>query len=856
MIDSSPHSRCDQDRLERLLVDALAEDEKADAIAHLDGCPDCQRRIERLAAGSRWWHDARLLDDPRDDDAWGDDDPLSLGFLDPPEKSDQLGRLGPYEVLEVIGRGGMGVVLKAHDPALNRFVAIKVLAPHLAGTAAARRRFAREAKAAAAVAHEHVVAIHAVDSGGRLPYLVMQYVAGKSLQQRIDATGPLETTDILRIGMQAASGLAAAHAQGLIHRDVKPSNILLENGVERVKLTDFGVAMAIDDASLTQSGLVAGTPQYMAPEQARGDAVDHRADLFSLGSVLYAMACGGPPFRASSTMAVLRRVSDERPRPVREVNPEVPGWLAAIIGRLHAKDPDDRYQTAAEVAEVLGRWLAHLHNPRIVPRPGAVRPRVRRHAWTAAFIALAVLIGLGSVSGVAQQVVEKLATVLRIKTADGVLVIEVDDPGVKVRVDGEEVVITGAGLQEFRLRPGQHAVLVEKDGKSIHNELITVERGGKKIVRVTHERPDATQSGPVAPPAPGNPEIITKVIENPAKARQFEGHTGPIRALAFAPNGKRAVSGSQDGTVRVWDVQTGEALHVLPVDPHGVLALAVTPDGDGVLTAGSGVGVSLWDVDTGALRQRFDPSGFFVTALALSPDGRIALTGEERKGLFDAAPKRDSTVRLWDIASGKMRQQFAGQPGAIRALAFSPDGRTIASASQDGTIRLWDMVSGTKLPQLDAGAPIVSVAFLPDGRLVSSGRALVAWEPGSGKQVAQLEPGWPNGPCLFAIFPSGTRLISAGSDRYFRVWDLKALREVCCFSGEGDLPLTALALSPDGRTLLMGRRDGVVSLWSLDAVLHPPRNESVRDPRAAPRRSYDPENRDPQQPHQPLPSPR
>ena len=241
--------------------------------------------------------------------------------------------------MSVIGQGGMGIVLKAFDSALDRAVALKVLAPQLAASGAARRRFAREARAAAAVVHEHVVAIHAVNSWRGLPYLVMQHVPGHSLQERIDRDGPLEIEDVLRIGMQAAAGLAAAHAQGLVHRDVKPSNILLEHGVERVKLTDFGLARAADDASVTQSGVLAGTPQYMAPEQANGDGVTFRSDLFSLGSVLYAMCAGRPPFRAETTMAVLRRICEQPPRSLREVNPQVPDWLAAIIAKLHAKDP-------------------------------------------------------------------------------------------------------------------------------------------------------------------------------------------------------------------------------------------------------------------------------------------------------------------------------------------------------------------------------------------------------------------------------------------------------------------------------------------------------------------------------------
>jgi serine/threonine protein kinase len=222
-----------------------------------------------------------------------------------------------------------------------------------------------------------------VDEVAGLPYLVMQYVAGQSLQQKLDQAGPLPVPEVLRIGLQTAAGLAAAHAQGLIHRDVKPANILLENGLERVKLTDFGLARAVDDVSQTQSGILAGTPQYMSPEQASGETVDHRADLFSLGSVLYAMCTGRSPFRAESTVAVIRRICDGRARPVREVNPDVPAWLAEIIEKLHAKDPADRFQTAGEVAELLERYLAHIQAPGLSPQPARLRkmPGLMAKAW-------------------------------------------------------------------------------------------------------------------------------------------------------------------------------------------------------------------------------------------------------------------------------------------------------------------------------------------------------------------------------------------------------------------------------------------------------------------------------------------
>jgi serine/threonine protein kinase len=290
-------------------------------------------------------------------------------LLSPASHPELLGRIGRYDVERVIGSGGMGVVFKAFDTELNRPVAVKVLVPHLAHNGAARQRFAREARAAAAVVHEHVVPIHNVESDATAPFLVMPFVAGESLQQRIDREGALHVCEILRIAMQTASGLAAAHAQGLIHRDVKPSNILLEQGVERALLTDFGLARATDDASLTHTGCHPGTPQYMSPEQARGDSLDGRSDLFSLGSVVYTMCAGHPPFRAESSYAILRRITDTEPRPLREINVGIPDWLERLVNRLLAKNPDDRVSSAEQAANLLQGCLAHVQQPTVVDVP-------------------------------------------------------------------------------------------------------------------------------------------------------------------------------------------------------------------------------------------------------------------------------------------------------------------------------------------------------------------------------------------------------------------------------------------------------------------------------------------------------
>lgn len=281
-----------------------------------------------------------------------------FSFLTAPILPGDLGSIGPYRILQCIGRGGMGIVFQAFDPKLQRVVAIKVLAPEIAIDPMARKRFEREARSAAVVSHPHVVVIHAVDETHNPPYIVMEFIQGKTLADKIAIQGALSVKEILRIGAQIAEGLAAAHKQGLVHRDMKPANVLLENGVERTKVADFGLAKTMDDVAMTRTGDFSGTPQFMSPEQASGGVVDYRTDLFSLGAILYAMCTGRPPFSADNPLAILRRICEDSPRPIERVNPEVPDWLSAIVDRLLAKSPAARFQTAAEVAALLHKYLA------------------------------------------------------------------------------------------------------------------------------------------------------------------------------------------------------------------------------------------------------------------------------------------------------------------------------------------------------------------------------------------------------------------------------------------------------------------------------------------------------------------
>jgi HD-like signal output (HDOD) protein/predicted Ser/Thr protein kinase len=274
-----------------------------------------------------------------------------------PEFVDQFPESGceldGYRLLSVLGRGAMGVVFRGYEPGLDRHVAVKVMARELVYDENARQRFAREARSVAAVRHENVVSVYAVREAAGVTYLVMEFVDGESLDDRLDRDGPLPAPDLLRVAEQVAAGLAAAHTRKVIHRDVKPANILIERATGRAVLTDFGLARMDDGAKLSTDSCIIGTPLYMAPEQVHGLPLDPRADLFSLGSVLYTLAAGECPFDSATTFGVLTKVCEHAPPPLTDKRPDVPAWFGELVARLLAKSRDDRPESAADVARLI-----------------------------------------------------------------------------------------------------------------------------------------------------------------------------------------------------------------------------------------------------------------------------------------------------------------------------------------------------------------------------------------------------------------------------------------------------------------------------------------------------------------------
>jgi formylglycine-generating enzyme required for sulfatase activity len=513
----------DVSTLERFTLGQMTPDEVERLAGHCEGCESCIRRMQALGArdtllealssatvvnrsgGStvdRLIARLRALLPPAAQDATCASDagatpsPASdpsrelCDFLAPSQQPDELGRLGPYRVLEVLGAGGMGVVFRADDPQLRREIALKAMLPALAASASARQRFLREAQAAAAIKHDHIVTIHQVGEDRGAPFLAMEFLEGEPLEDRLQRAGKLPVPEALRIGREMAEGLAAAHERGLIHRDIKPANVWLESRGERggstprfrVKILDFGLARAANaESHLTQQGAIVGTPAYMAPEQATGQPVDARCDLFSLGCVLYRMLTGQSPFRGPDALSTLLAVTSQTPRPPREVDPAIPRALSDLVVRLLAKNPAERPASAHEVADTLAALAADRNAPAAdhthVAAPPA--PPRRRRRLALALLGAAALLVAGAV--------------IYVQTDRGTLEIRTHDKSVKVAIeqDGTQIdILDPQSKQQLSIRSGKYTLKLigEADGLELATDQgtnpVTLRRGGKVIVEV------------------------------------------------------------------------------------------------------------------------------------------------------------------------------------------------------------------------------------------------------------------------------------------------------------------------------------------------------------------------------------
>jgi tRNA A-37 threonylcarbamoyl transferase component Bud32/outer membrane protein assembly factor BamB len=639
--------------------------------------------------------------------------------------------LGPYHVLRFINSGGMGAVYLAEHPQLDRKVAVKVLPADRARDPAARERFHREARAAAALDHPHIVRVFDMGTSEGTPYLVMEYIDGEDLQSRLDRDGPLPYRDAVAQVAQAAAGLQHAHERGFVHRDVKPGNLICgRDGT--VKVLDMGLARpfrdtpARDRVTETVPGAeLAGTVDFVSPEQALNSPLDARTDIYSLGATLFTLVTGGPPYEGETYQKLAQAQFGEPPRLLDVMGDAVPAGLSALVARMMAKCPEDRPQTANEVIAALAPWLPAGALEALVPdatvRAALRPPRLSRRA---------VLFGLGAAAA------------------------------------GAAVAAPFAFRAARREPVPPHLLLTGHDAKP--NDLI-FSPGGDRLLSADTEGQlviwDARTGAALHKP-------------EPRPNARFWG-CGP------GPNGTALAGGSGQPVLAI-DWRTGKLVREYAAHAPAVTGLATAADDSRVFVSGNDADVVARDATTGEEVLRLRTGATMVWSLAVSPDGTqlAAGTGD---GSERCAVRGRFRAIVWRASDGKELHRLAGHTGAVRAVAFSPDGRTLATGGFDGTVRVWNLDTGTQVLKIDAHDGYAERAFyLPDGkRIISCGGPSDVQNAGGG----------------------------AGEGGAVKVWDAATGAELRAWRGPEWHDLVALAVSPDGRTVATGARDNLVRLW-------------------------------------------
>jgi WD40 repeat protein/serine/threonine protein kinase len=856
------------DEYYRLAVGQLPPAEVERLAQHLEQCASCAEAVQALHVEDAFLEDARAArldaegmppgtlgssvverlcslrppDDPYRTAPPGETPPPqeaagAYDFLAPPEAPGELGRLGPYRVLKVLGIGGMGIVFEAEDPQLQRRVALKVMKPALAASDSARQRFLREARAMAALSHDHIVTIHQVGEDRFMPFMAMQLLHGETLQQRLRREGRLPAAEAVRVGREIAAGLAAAHGRGLIHRDIKSANIFLEAGSGRVRILDFGLARPEHDSEhMTGPGDLVGTPAYMAPEQASTEAgpVGPWSDVYSLGVVLYHMLSGRLPFEGSVRQVIYQIGHETPPRPS-HFRPDLDPGLEVIVDRAMARRREERYATACDLAAALEQWKTQEQPPgraqaapRSCPQTAAVPSRRHLLPWVAA----AALFAFGG--GIL------LPQVIRIINRDGTV------------------------EKEIPLKPGQRAEFIP-DGKVLSegkSALPPKPADGKVL-------PD-----PLAAIRAGEPLNPLALVIRPAEIAGLQSwtletraHRGIVHAVAFSPDGRWLASGDAAGTIRLWHPETGNLARALVGQVRSVTCLAWSPDGKLLAAGSSDEGVArLWQVESGSIVGTFHFRPAYRSYLAWSPDGSMlaSIDGDTCVRVWEVSTRHElptiaspdtvtvlawaqdgnvlastsqhsQNVNLWHLKTGKLLRTLKS-PTIGSAPGWSAQGKPLAVYREGDNVRLWDLESNRPTPY----APVlgsnqsfsgrrhwIDWVFSPDGRVMATPGAL--YDAATGRRLRDLEG--PSGLALpgeLAWSPDSKTIVSGGTDGIVRLWDAASGTCTTLLPGCGPPISCKPTWSPDGRILAVGGTEATVRIWELDS--DPPLKQSLEPP--------------------------
>jgi WD40 repeat protein/serine/threonine protein kinase len=724
--------------------------------------------------------------------------------------------LGDYELLGVLGKGGMGLVYRARQRSANRIVALKVIRQdQLENRGPGERRewlerFRTEAQAAARLEHDHIVPVYEVGASDGELFYSMRYVEGRSLSE-MHRAGPLSPRRAAAYLEPIVRAIHFAHTHGIVHRDLKPSNILVDNS-DRPFVTDFGLAKWVESAGdKTLTGQALGTPPYMSPEQARSAAqVGPASDVYSLGATLYDLLTGRPPFQAADPVETLRQIREEEPAPPRRLNPAIERDLETITLKCLHKEPERRYLSAAALADDLRAFLDGLP---IKARPTGPWERLLKWARRRpAVAALSSAVGIATLCLIASLVAlwhnaEKRAEAVKsLEEADNALRLK------QGQVSDLQGTISDLGKEQRAREEHLHRLGYVQ---SIRHAWNTWER---KSDIASVRRLLESQIRPA-----GKEDLRSfdwyYLWALSHRERNLHGHKKDIKSVAFSPAADILVSASSDGFVKLWDPATGKELALKLPRPSYVACLAFRPDGQFLAVGYFDGSIRLWETATGKNKGSFDKSREGVYSLAFSPDGKTLAYGTN-----------EGTVKLRDLETGAVRV-VGGHKHIVYSVAFSPDGKLLASSSgsdvdKEGIVKIVDSHTlGTLSTLTQHTGRVTGVAFNPDSKVLatcSMDRTIKLWDAATGKLQATLE-GHTAGINALAFNPDCTRLASASADRNVKLWTLAEKgsgvvnSEIATYQGHV-AEVSFVAFSRDGRTLATGDRDGAVKLWDVNRI--------------------------------------